>query len=104
MTAPVEDPVLTSSRREALMAFAIWLAACVYSISVCYRFGYGRDPATLTYVLGFPDWIFWGVVTPWTVCTILCFIMAYFVIVDSDLGEEQAEERLDSPASEANHA
>lgn len=99
-----EDPVLTSSRREALIAFAIWLTACVYCIGVCYRYGYGRDAATLTYVLGFPDWIFYGVVLPWTICTVLCFLMAYFVIADSDLGEEQPEEQITSGASEADHA
>jgi hypothetical protein len=104
MIDPREDPVLTSSRREALIAFAIWLTACVYSISVCYRYGYGRDVATLTYVLGFPDWIFYGVVLPWTVCTGLCFVMAYFVIADSDLGEEQPEEQITRGASEADHA
>src|SRR5947208_11439188 len=104
MNVPNEDPVLTSSRREALITFAIWLVACVYSITVCYQYGYGRDVTTLTYVLGFPDWIFYGVVLPWTICTILCFIMSYFVIADGDLGEEQPEELLESRASEAKHA
>lgn len=89
-----EDPVLTSSRREAVTTFVIWLAACTYSIAVCYRMGYGRDAATLTYVLGFPDWVFWGVMLPWTICTILCFVLSYFVIRDEDLGEEQLEEQL----------
>jgi hypothetical protein len=104
MIASTEDPVLTSSRREALITFAIWLTACVYSISVCYRFGYDRDVATLTYVLGFPDWIFYGVILPWSVCTILCFVMSYLVIADGELGEVQAEEQLEPPASEAEHA
>jgi hypothetical protein len=94
MTVHREDPVLTSARREALLVFAIWLAACVWSVGVCYRFGYGRDAASLTYVLGFPDWVFWGVVVPWTVCTGLCYLMAYHVITDEHLGEEQAEEVL----------
>jgi hypothetical protein len=89
-----EDPVLTSSRREACLVFLIWVAACVYTVGVCYRFGYDRDVATLTYVLGFPDWIFWGVVTPWTVCTVLCYVMAYHVITDDELGEEREEESL----------
>jgi uncharacterized protein DUF997 len=96
-----EDFVLTSARREAVLVFAIWLAACIYSVGVCYRFGYGRDAATLTYVLGFPDWVFWGVVVPWTVCTMLCFILAYFVITDEDLGEEQAEEQLSTRSANA---
>jgi hypothetical protein len=98
-----EDPVLISARREALLVFAIWLAACVYSISVCYKLGYGRDAATLTYVFGFPDWIFFGVVVPWTVCTVLSFVLSYFVIRDDDLGEEQSEEQIIRPATEADH-
>jgi uncharacterized membrane protein YhdT len=97
-----EDPVLTSARREALLVFAIWLAACVYSVGFCYRFGYWRDAATLTYVLGFPDWVFWGVIVPWALCTGLCFVLSYFVIRDDDLGEEQAEEELH--AAEGDHA
>ena len=94
MNVRAEDPVLTSARREALLAFGIWLTACVYSVGFCYRFGYGRDVDSLTYVLGFPDWMFWGVVVPWTVCTILCLLLSHFVIRDADLGEEQTEERI----------
>lgn len=94
MTPSSDDPVLVSSRREALITVSIWAVACVYSLVVCYRYGYERDAATLTYILGFPDWIFWGVIVPWTVCTGLCFVMAYFVIRDEDLGDEQAEETL----------
>jgi len=108
MTDRREDPVLTSARREAILVFAIWLAACIYSISVCYRLGYGRDVSTLTYILGFPDWIFWGVVMPWTICTVLSFVLSQFVIRDDDLGEEQAEEQLlpqgSTPRAEADHA
>jgi hypothetical protein len=94
MTIRRDHPVLVSARREAILTFSIWLVACVYSIAVCYRYGYGRDVATLTYVLGFPDWIFWGVVTPWTICTVLGFLLSAFVITDDDLGAEQAEEEL----------
>jgi uncharacterized membrane protein YhdT len=104
MPKAAEDPVVSSSRREAAITFAIWLAACVYSIGVCYRYGYGRDVAMLTYILGFPDWIFYGVVLPWTVCTVLCFVMAYFVIADGELGEEQAEEQIRPRDAEADHA
>ena len=100
MTDRREDPVLTSARREAWLVFLIWLVACVYSVGVCYRFGYHRDASTLTYVLGFPDWIFWGVVTPWTVCTLLCFVMAYFIITDDDLGAEQEEAALGPTGAE----
>jgi len=107
MTDRHEDPVLTNARREALFVFAIWLAACIYSITVSYRLGFGRDVATLTYIFGFPDWIFWGVVVPWTACTALSLVLSYFVIRDDDLGEEQAEEQLSRGATsgaEADHA
>jgi hypothetical protein len=89
-----EDPVLTSSRREAALVLAIWLIACLATIGICYRHGYNRDAATLTYVLGFPDWIFWGIVVPWSICTALCYIVPRFFITDEDLGQEQTEESL----------
>jgi hypothetical protein len=38
-----DDPVLRSARREALAAFGVWLAACVYTVGYCYRYGYDRD-------------------------------------------------------------
>jgi len=107
MNHRLEDPVLTSARREALLVMGIWLVACVYSISVCYWLGYGRDVATLTFVLGFPDWIFWGVILPWAVCTGLSFVLSYFVITDEDLGAEQMEEQLATTSGEqpeADHA
>ncbi len=104
MTLRREDPVLTSSRREALLVLSIWFLAAAYSVGVCSVWGYGRDAATLTYVLGFPDWVFWGVIAPWTACTAICFVMAYYVIADDDLGEEQAETQLSAGREEADHA
>ena len=92
-----EDPVLTSARREAAVVLGIWLVACVWSIATCHWLGYGRDAASLTYVFGFPDWIFWGIIVPWTACTALCFVVPRFVITDEDLGEEQAEEAIATP-------
>lgn len=89
-----EDPVLTSSRREALLVLAIWTVACAYSLGVCFTWGYGREAESLTFVLGFPDWVFWGIIVPWTVCTILAFILGTFIVADDDLGEEQAEVEL----------
>ena len=105
MSVRREDPVLASARREAFVVLAIWLAACIYSIGVSYHMGYGRDVATLTYVFGFPDWIFWGVVVPWTVCTVLSFLLSYFLIRDEDLGDEQSEESfMTGQQPEADHA
>lgn len=96
-----EDPVLRSSRREAIIVFLIWLAACVFSVGFCAAFGYERDPNSLTFVLGIPDWVFYGVFVPWTTCTIVSFVVSNFVITDEDLGEEQAEESLGSTLTPA---
>jgi hypothetical protein len=98
-----EDSLLISARREAVLVFTIWLLACVYSIGVCYWLGYNRDVQTLTYVVGFPDWVFWGIVLPWTVCTGLSFVLSYWLIADEDLGLVQEEEQI-AQASEVDHA
>ena len=104
-----EDPVLVSSRKEALVVLAIWTVACVYTVGYCAAFGWQREPQSLEFVLGVPDWIFWGVLVPWTVCTLLSFWVSNFLIKDQDLGEEQAEARLDNESAselrrEADHA
>lgn len=80
-----ELPLLKSARREALAALGIWLAATTYSVGYCYLFGYGRDPEKLTFVLGFPDWVFWGLVVPWGVCTIVASLFAFCLMTDEDL-------------------
>ncbi|HEV7223665.1 MAG TPA: DUF997 family protein [Pirellulales bacterium] len=86
-----EDPLLRSARREALVVLGVWLAAFVYTIGYCYAFGYGRDPDTLSFVLGFPDWVFWGVVTPWSACTAISIWFAMAFMSDDDLGPEPDE-------------
>ena len=80
-----ELPLLKSARREVFAAMAIWLTATVYSVGYCTLNGYGRDPKTLTYVLGFPDWVFWGVVLPWGTCTIVSSLFAFLFMKDEDL-------------------
>lgn len=95
MPSRPEDPVLVSSRREAVVVFLIWLAACLYTVGFSYVFGYGRDPASLRFILGMPDWVFGGIFVPWTVCTLLSYLVARFFIADDDLGEEMPEESLD---------
>lgn len=84
-----EDPLLTSARRESVITFCIWAIAMTYTVGVSVALGYNRDPATLKYVLGFPDWIFWGVITPWGVATIVSTFFAMVVMEDAPLGDEE---------------
>lgn len=90
-----EDPLLTSARREMIITVGIWAIAMIYTVGVSVVWGYGRKAETLTYVLGFPDWIFWGVVTPWSVATVVSAVFAMGFMEDGPLGDEE-ELRVDS--------
>ena len=70
------------------MALGMWIVAMIYTISYCYTHGYGRSAESLTFVLWFPDWVFWGVVVPWGVCTLLSIVFAFRIMGDESLGEE----------------
>lgn len=49
------------------------------SSAISYALGYNRDPNTIKLILGFPDWIFWGVLIPWVV--IVTFTVIYGLII-----------------------
>ena len=93
-----EDPVVRSGRREAVAAMCIWLAAMTYTIGYCWLFGYGRDPASIRLIWGVPDWVLWGVVTPWTICTLLAAGLAFVFMQDADLGDPLSD--CDEPPSD----
>lgn len=85
MAEPNEHPLLKSARREAIGALAIWLIATTYCVGYCCLYAYGRDPKSLTFVLGFPDWIFWGIVVPWGTSTVVSTVFAFWFMKDEDL-------------------
>ncbi len=97
MVAPAEDPVVIAARREACLAFLWWFAALLYTVTYCYLHGYGRTPESLTFVLWFPDWVFWGIVVPWTICILGSVVFAFRVMGDESLGEDLDAEGGDSP-------
>lgn len=100
MAARREDPLLRSARREALYVLVMWLGALAYTVGYCARYGYGRSADDLQFVLGFPDWVFWGIVVPWAVCIALSSLLAFGIMADADLGEE-ADAEAGSAAREA---
>ena len=87
MTTTNEHPLITSARREAIAAMGIWLLATIWSVGYCSAYGYRRNPASLTFVCGFPDWVFWGIVLPWGICTVVSSIFAFWFMKDEDLDE-----------------
>jgi hypothetical protein len=107
MPQPSEDPVLRGARREAWVVLIISVAALIYTLVYCSLFGYGRAAASVTFVLGFPDWIFWGVILPWAVCLVLSCGFALWYMRDEDLGDDPsgaASLREGRPASRSESA
>lgn len=82
-----EDPVVRSARREALAALALWILAMSYTVGYCYLYGYRLPPAEIPLIAGVPDWVLWGIVAPWTVCTLAAAAFAR-CLSDADLGQE----------------
>ena len=41
-------------------------------------------------MLGFPTWVFWGILVPWMACTAVSVWFAFAFMGDEDLGEEPA--------------
>ena len=93
-----EDPVLVNARREALVAFGLWVTALVWTIGYCGLFAYG-DSGAVRLVFGIPSWVMWGVFAPWTLCTIFSSLLATFFIRDADLGEDPEEKRGEHEAA-----
>jgi hypothetical protein len=91
VTGKKELPLLKSARREAIGAATIWLIAMAYSVGYCSLFGYHRTAESLTFVLGFPDWVFWGLVLPWGIFTIVATLFAFFFMTDEDLESASCE-------------
>ncbi len=46
----------------------------------------------MKFVFGFPDWVFWGIVVPWVVCSIFSLYFGATFVRDEDLGEELPEQ------------
>ena len=95
MYKPTEDPLLRSGRREALAVMATWLAALSYTVTYSYKHGYGRALEDLRFVLGFPDWVFWGILIPWGSCFLVSYLFSHVFMVDGDLGENRSDSTTD---------
>ena len=86
MSRPPEDPVVRDCRREAAVVAVIAIAAMAYSVGYCALFGYGRAGEPIHFVLGFPSWVFWGIVAPWGVCVLISGWFSWRFMSDEELG------------------
>ena len=65
---PEYDPTYLNSLREAFVIIALFAVFCVWSIFVCYNYGYlspGERRSEIPTVLGMPSWAFWGSSRAW---------------------------------------
>ncbi len=105
MSSPVEDTSVRAAHREAALALGMWVAAMVYTLTYCYFNAYDRSIDSLTFVLWFPDWVFWGIVVPWLACIVLSTIFAFRIMGGESLGEEAdaSEPPVVGPDGEVHH-
>lgn len=87
MSHPNEDPVVSDSRREAVLTLILFAIAASYTVGYSTLFGYDRDFESMTFVLGVPDWVFWGIIVPWCACTLAGWLLSIFVIRNNVLEE-----------------
>ena len=96
--------LLRHARREALVVMAVWLLALAWTVGYCYLRGYQHPPDAwvvraglasprqaedLGQVAGFPDWVFFGILLPWLVCTAFTIAFGLFGMSDDPLGAEE---------------
>jgi len=68
-----ETRSLHQSRRELWLILLAWLGCAIWVISYCSINGYDLAPEEVSTVLGFPHWVFWGVVVPWMIANAFTF-------------------------------
>jgi hypothetical protein len=91
MTELPEDPLIRHARREALTIALIAILATAYAVGYCTLFGYGRVGEPVRFVLGFPTWVFWGIVAPWGVCVLIAGWFSWWFMSDDELGAAREE-------------
>jgi hypothetical protein len=92
MTEPSEDPLIRHARREALAIALVAVLATTCSVGYCTLFGYGRAGEPVRFVLGFPAWVFWGIVVPWGVCVVIAGGFSWWFMSDDELGAQREDE------------
>jgi hypothetical protein len=95
---------LRNARREAIVVALIVLGSLVWAVGFCILRGYQHAPDSwlirtglarnrtgldlVTYG-GIPDWVLFGIVMPWGICTLLTIALSLRGLADDDLGAEQ---------------
>ncbi|MBL8799146.1 MAG: hypothetical protein JNM56_34995 [Planctomycetia bacterium] len=102
--------LLRNARREAVLTLIVWAAALCWTVGYCYLFGYrhtddswlvqqgwigARTDADFAQIAGLPDWVLFGILLPWLLCSTWTFCFGLFIMRDDDLGVEAEEDVRD---------
>ncbi len=92
------DPVFIHSRREARLIVLVWLVAMLWTVPYCYFTGFRKEGESpeVTFILGMPDWVFWGIAAPWMVANLFTVWFCFGYFVDDDLGRDPDEADSDA--------
>lgn len=93
--AGLDRDIVRQSRREAIITLVVWCLATGYSLTYCSLYGY-RTTQDLAFVLGFPSWVFWGIIAPWLSCTLFSLWFSTFYMADHDWGDAVVAEADDA--------
>ena len=55
-------------------------------------FGDGRAGEPIHFVLGFPSWVFWGIVAPWGGCVLIAGWFSWRFMSEEELGAVREDE------------
>lgn len=89
--------------KEMRFVAGCWVLAFLWTVGFCYLHGYEhshrawvvqaglaeqRHVGNFRHVLGLPDWIAYGIVAPWLVCSVVTVVYGLFFMKNDDLGVE----------------
>ena len=88
-SSSAETRSLCQSRRELWLILLAWLGGALGGIGYSAANGYNLTPEEVATVLGFPGWVFWGVVAPWMTANAFTFWFCLRAL-KNDEDEEEA--------------
>ena len=84
-------PVFRHSLRECWLILCVLVVCLVWTVGYSWHQGYDVPTEPLETTLGIPSWVFWGVLAPWGLATVLSVVFGLFWIVDEPLGENDEQ-------------
>lgn len=93
------DPVYLHARKEAALILGVWFLALLWTLPMSYLNGFESqvDIEDITFIVGMPTWVFWGIGFPWMMANLITIWFCFFYFSEDDLepkesslGEEKA--------------